>query len=117
MVEVVVEALVDAWGDGGARFDGGEVELDFEAGGGVRQMYGWGVGGEGGLPVASDVGAGVGAGDFFFGLEGAGSVSGLGEERAGELGERLGEVGVVGGEEGEEGLLEGAVHGGDGAVC
>lgn len=35
MVEVVVEALVDAWGDGGARFDGGEVELDFEAGGGL----------------------------------------------------------------------------------
>lgn len=73
--------------------------------------------GKGGLPVASDVGAGVGAGDFFFGLEGAGSVSRLGEERAGELGERLGEVGVVGGEEGEEGLLEGAVHGGDGGVC
>lgn len=79
-------------------------------------MYGWGVGGEGGVPVASDVGAGVGARDFFFGLEGACSVSGLCEEGAGELGERLGEVGVVCGEEGEEGLLEGAVHGGDGGV-
>ncbi|KAK1836075.1 hypothetical protein QBC39DRAFT_248787 [Podospora conica] len=32
VVEVIVEALVDAWGDRRARFDGGEVELDFEAG-------------------------------------------------------------------------------------
>lgn len=89
--------------------------MDFEAGGGLaRYMDG---GREGGVPVASNVGAGVGARDFLFGLEGAGPVSGLGEEGAGELGERLGEVGVVGGEEGEEGLLEGAVHGGDGGVC
>lgn len=104
-------------GMGGRGSMGGRLSWTLRLGGGVRQMYRWGVGGEGGLPVASDVGAGVGAGDFFFGLEGAGSVSGLGEERAGELGERLGEVGVVGGEEGEEGLLEGAVHAGDGGVC
>ena len=80
-------------------------------------MYGWGVGlREGRLPITSNVGAGVGARDFFFRFEGAGPVSGLGEEGAGQLDERLGELGVVGGEEGEEGLLEGAVHGG-GVFC
>lgn len=60
------------------------------------------------------MGAGVGAGDFFVGLEGAGCVAGLGEEGGGEVEEGRGEGGVEAGEEGGEGLFDGAVHFGGG---
>lgn len=93
---MAVEAFVDAWRDGWPGLNRGQVEGGFES-------------------FAGDVGTGVGAGDFLFGFEGAGFVTGLGEEGAGELGELWGEGGVVGWDEGEEGLFDGAVHCGDAA--
>lgn len=89
-----VQAFVDAWWNRRPWFNGRQVQGGFET-------------------IAGQMGAGIGSGNFLLGLQGAGALARLSEQRAGQLSQGLGEGLAVRRQQREERLFDGAVHVGD----